>query len=291
MEFDWYKKYKKLAREKWHKEFNLWKMMYLGMIDCVKKMAINRGTEEEEFNPFSKLFLNFFLEVPKARISGKPIIMYPFNYGPELFHAMGLQPLMQEIFSVGLAPFHLNEPYLDITNEIEYGDNPTLCNAQRPLIGSYFKKVAPIPDLLFYLATPCNSLATTYQVFHHLSKVPTYSIDIPYWNYLDKNSEFYDEETLNYVIKQLKSLILWIEKETNHKLERDKFQQTMIWLNQCREYIMEFHELLRAVPCPVKSMVPFGNFLITVTKGGTKEAVDATKYIQDTALENVKNKI
>ena len=172
MDEELYKKYSKLGRGNWGKDFTLLRTMYFGYLQLMK---------DEDFTPVVELTLNVYLDLLNARRKTAPIIMYPFNYGPELFHAMEIAPIMQEMFSVGLAPSHLNEFYLDFTNKIGYGDNPTLCNAQRPLIGSLMEDAAPIPDLLFFLSTPCNSLAITYQVFEHLTSVPTYNVDIPYW--------------------------------------------------------------------------------------------------------------
>ena len=281
MDIELYNKYKKLGRGSWGKDLLMWKTMF---------NAFLIQNKDEEFTPITELLLNTFLDIPKARKEEKPIIMHPFNYGPELFYAMDMAPLMQEVFSVGLAPFHFNEPYIDFTNQIGFGDNPTLCNAQRPLIGSYIKGAAPIPDYLFFLSTPCNSLAMTYQVFQNLTGVPAFNIDIPYWAY-DQASEFYDDKTVDYLIKQIKNLIAWLEKETKHKLNIENLQQTMTWVNQAREYVWEFNELLKTVPCPAPSITGFGNFLAMVTKGGTYDAVKVTKFIRDNTADNVKNGI
>lgn len=86
---------------------------------------------------------------------------------------------MQEVFSVGLAPFHMNEPYIDLANQMGYGDNPTVCNAQRPLIAAHKKGDIPKVDLLFFTSTPCNSLSTSYQVYEHMTGVPTFTLDPP----------------------------------------------------------------------------------------------------------------
>jgi len=281
LDIELYNKYKKLGRGSWGKDLLMWKTMFNTFLIQNK---------DEEFTPVTELLLNTFLDIPKARKEEKPIIMHPFNYGPELFYAMDMAPLMQEVFSVGLAPFHFNEPYIDFTNQIGFGDNPTLCNAQRPLIGSYIKGAAPIPDYLFFLSTPCNSLAMTYQVFQNLTGVPAFNIDIPYWAY-DQASEFYDDKTVDYLIKQIKNLIAWLEKETKHKLNVENLQQTMTWVNQAREYVWEFNELLKTVPCPAPSITGFGNFLAMVTKGGTYDAVKVTKFIRDNTADNVKNGI
>ncbi len=149
-------KYRKLGRGSWGKDLAIWKTMYTGFLTMAKS---------EGFNPFFEMFLNNFLDIPKSRKEGIPVIMHPFNYGPELFFAMNITPLMQEIISVGLSFVHLNEPYIDFINKVGYGDNPTLCNAQRPFIALTMQGAAPIPDLLLYLSTPCNSLSASYQVF------------------------------------------------------------------------------------------------------------------------------
>jgi benzoyl-CoA reductase/2-hydroxyglutaryl-CoA dehydratase subunit BcrC/BadD/HgdB len=281
LDLEIYNNYKKLGRGSWGKDLLMWKTMY---------NAFLAQNKDNELTSITELMLNIFLDIPKARKEGRPVIMHPFNYGPELFYAMDMAPMMQEVFSVGLAPFHFNEPYIDFTNKIGYGDNPTLCNAQRPLIGSYLQGGAPIPDYLFFLSTPCNSLSMTYQVFQKLTGVPGYNIDIPYWAY-DQTSEFYDEKTVDYVTTQIKNLIGWLEKETKHTLDLDNLQQAMTHVNQAREYIWEFNELLKSVPCPAPSIAGFGNFIAMVTKGGTSDAVKVTKDIRDSALNNVKKGI
>lgn len=281
MDKELFDKYKKLGRGKWGKDLSVWKAMYLGFVNLMK---------DEEFTPLTELFLDVFLSIPNARKEGKPIIMHPFNCEPHIFHAMNIAPLMQETYSVSMAPSHLNEYYIDITNKIGYGDNPTLCNAQRPLIGSYIQGVAPIPDLLFYISTPCNSLAMNYQVFQNLTGVPTFNMDIPYWAY-EKDSEFYDEKTIDYIISQTKDFINWLEKETNQKLDLEKLHQAMIWVNEAREYILEFNELLKTIPCPVPSISGLANFFIMINRAGTPEGVKVTKWMRDTAADNVKNGI
>jgi len=284
------KSYKKISREKWGSEFTLWKAMFRGVIDMMEDQNREIDAAADTFNPFAKMFLDVFVDVARARMNKKPIIMHPFNFGPELFHTMNLEPLMQELFSVGLAPFHLNEHYIDISNELGYGDNPTICNAQRPLIGSIKEKAAPIPDLLFFLSTPCNSIATTFQVFRQITGVPTFNIDIPYWSY-EEGDEYYDEYTLEYIISQLKMLIKWLEKQIGQNFDEERFEQTMKWLNQARANVLEFNELLRAVPCPVRSTVGFGNYISMALRGGTEAAVKSTAWIRDIATHNVKNGI
>ena len=281
MDIELFNEYKKLGRGSWGKDLTLWKTMYTTFLNPLKN---------EELTPFNEMLLNVFLDIHKARKQGKPIIMHPFNFEPELFFAMNIEPLMQEVISVGLAPFHLNEPFIDFVNKAGYGDNLTICNAQRPFISLAMQGAAPNPDLLFYLSTPCNSLSMSYQVFQNLTNTPSFNLDIPYWAY-NQEDDYYDGKTVDYVIEQVKNCVNWLENKTSLKFEEENFRQTMDLCNQARGYVLEFNELLKAVPCPVTSQTGFGNFLTMVTRGGTLDAVKVTKWMRNVAAENVKNKI
>ena len=281
LDIEVFNQYKKEGRGNWGRDLAIWKTMYNAFLSPLK---------EEELNPFNEMLLNIFLDIKKARKEGKPIVMHPFNYEPELFFSMDIEPLMQEIISVGLSRVSLNQPYIDIANKIGYGDNPTLCNAQRPIIGLLNQGAAPIPDMLCFLSTPCNSLSMSYQVFQNLVNIPSFNIDIPYWAY-EQDNDYYDTKTVDYVIDQSKNCIKWIEKNASQIFHPEKFQETMKLCNQAREFVLEFNELLKAVPCPVKSEVGFGNFFTMVTRGGTLDAVKVTKYMRDAAAENVKHNI
>ncbi|MFX1454960.1 MAG: 2-hydroxyacyl-CoA dehydratase [Promethearchaeota archaeon] len=281
IDIELYQKYKNLSKGNWGKDLTLWKMMFTALLTQNKDI---------DLSPLNEMLLNIFLDIPRARKEGKPIIMHPFNFEPELFFSMNLTPLMQELISVGLAPLRMNQPYIDFANKVGYGDNPTVCNAQRPIISLLMQGAAPLPDLLFYLSTPCNSLSMSYQVYQNLSNIPSFNLDIPYWAY-NQNDKFYDEKTIHYVIDQSKNCINWIEHNTNLSFEEQKFQETMQLCNQARSYILEFNELLQSVPCPVKSETGFTNFLTMVTRGGTLDAVKVTKSMRDTAAYNAKNGI
>ncbi|MHA2035952.1 MAG: 2-hydroxyacyl-CoA dehydratase [Promethearchaeota archaeon] len=281
IDIDVFNEYQQLSREDWGKDLTVWKMMFTGLLNSQKNI---------ELTPFNEMLLNTFADVPKARKQGKPVIMHPFNYEPELFFAMNMTPLMQEQISVGLAPFRMNQPYIDYANKVGYGDNPTLCNAQRPFISLLIQGASPLPDLLFYLSTPCNSLSISYQVFENLTRIPTFNLDIPYWAY-DQDDNYYDERIVDYIIKQTENCISWIENNSKLKFDEQRFQQTMQWCNQARAYILEFNELLQTVPCPVTSATGMANFQAMVTRGGTLDAVKVTKSNRDIAAYNVKNGI
>lgn len=284
MNEDMLKDYESLSMREWPSDLGLWKTLFTGFLNVVK-MKLAAG---EPDTPYNELILELFARVARARMANKPVLFYSFNCGPELFYSMDVEPVMLEVLCVGMAPFNMNHPYIDQTNQMGYGDNPTLCNAQRPLIAVKNRGELPRADLMVYLSTPCNSLATNYQVFQNITGIPTYTIDMPYWSY-DPASEFYDEKTLQYVVKQYKGLISWLEKETGASFDLDRFQESMHRLNKAREYVMEFNDLQMAVPCPSHSREAFTNWLIMGDSGGTAKAVEMTRWMRDKAAANVRS--
>jgi len=281
MDQEIYDKYKKLGRGKWGKDFQLLKVMY---------NAVLTQNKDEEFTPFIEVALKIFLDARKNRMEGKPLLIHSFNMEPSLFNAMDIYYLMLELSISSIAAGHLNEPYIDLTDEMGYGDNPSICNAQRPIIGAYKKGAAPIPDFLVYPSTPCNSIATTFQAFAGLNNVPSFNIDMPYWSH-EEGSKFYDSITVTYVIDQYKALISWLETNTKQKFDPEKFQKTMSIVNQARQNIWEFNELLKIVPCPADSRTGITNWGTMSQRSGTVDAVTVTKYLRDEAAENAKNGI
>ncbi|MFW9823288.1 MAG: 2-hydroxyacyl-CoA dehydratase subunit D [Candidatus Thorarchaeota archaeon] len=276
-----FNEYQKLSKGNLGKDLSFLKMLFIGLLNSQKDV---------ELTPLNGMLLNYFADIIKARKQGTPTIIHPFNYEPELFYAMNSMPIMLETISVGIAPFGMNQPYIDFANKMGYGDNPTLCNAQRPFISLLMQGAAPLPDLLFYLSTPCNSLSMSYQVFQDKSKIPTFNLDIPYWAYNQVNN-YYDNEILDYIINQTKNCISWVENNTKLTFNQQKFQQTMQWCNQARAYILEFNELLQTVPCPVTSATGMTNFQAMVLRGGTIDGVEVTRSMRDMAAYNVKNGI
>jgi benzoyl-CoA reductase/2-hydroxyglutaryl-CoA dehydratase subunit BcrC/BadD/HgdB len=110
---------------------------------------------------------------------------------------------------------------------------------------------------------------------------------MPYWDY-ERDGKYYDGKTVPYVIDQYKALISWLEKHTNQKFDPQRFQHTMNLVNQARQNIWEFNELLKTVPCPVPSEYGSLNFGIMSQRSGSSVAVTATKYLRDEAANNAK---
>ena len=66
MDKELFENYKKLGRGNWGKDLAIWKTMYRGFLKQAKS---------EEFNLFTEMLLDNFLDIPKARKEGNPVIL------------------------------------------------------------------------------------------------------------------------------------------------------------------------------------------------------------------------
>jgi benzoyl-CoA reductase/2-hydroxyglutaryl-CoA dehydratase subunit BcrC/BadD/HgdB len=255
------------------------------LFNLIKDNRISNIYHPEAVKCLSSYLGDFF----NYQNQGKKTLLYNFCFTPEIFYAMDVFPLCQEALSVGLAATGLamNEPYIDIAEEA--GIPKELCNAQKPMIGSYLKGDAPRPDYIVYAAQPCDSLNIEYQIYDNLFKVPCFPIDVPYWHY-NPRSQFYNEKTLPYLTKQIKNMVTWLEKQTNQELDQEKLKSVVELSNEAQENILEVNELMKAVPCPLPSLMPFNNYIVELTRAGKPECVEYAKHIRNQAAEKVKRK-
>ncbi|MHA1784910.1 MAG: 2-hydroxyacyl-CoA dehydratase subunit D, partial [Candidatus Helarchaeota archaeon] len=242
---------------------------------------------------FLDVMIDYMNSLYTAEKNGTPIAMYNFCVPPELFYAGGIYPMCQEVGSVALAiantPTHLK--YIDKAEES--GLAREQCNAQKIWIGASIQDppATPTPDMIVYASQPCDSTNILYQVMENYYKVPTFTFDIPYWHYDEKN-EYYDERTLPYCNAQLTKMISFIEKHGHTKITFEALKETIENSNKAREYTLEYLELIKHKPNPSPSMVPFSLYLTLMTSAGLPgTTIEYAKWCRDDAKEKIKKGI
>jgi benzoyl-CoA reductase subunit B len=269
--------------------------MWDTIINYIDRMAelfetmMQAETGEQVVNPqFLRILANYLKALYKAEAEGKTKIMYNFCIPPEIIYALGAHPICQEAGSVALSVVgkqHIK--YIDLAEE--NGISAEQCNAQKIWIGAIMANEAPKPDGIFYASQPCDSTNILYQVIQNWYKIPTYTMDVPYWAH-DESSKFYDPRTLPYFTEQLKGVIPWAEKNFNLKLDQEHLRQVMALSNKAREVTLDINELMTASPAPLPSMTTFSTYMTLTTSAGTQDCVDYCTWTRDKAADMVKRK-
>ncbi len=240
---------------------------------------------------FMNVMVDYLNNLYEAEKNKTPIAMYNFCVPPELFYAADIYPLCQEIGSVALAIANTQTHMGYIDYAEESGLAREQCNAQKIWIGATLQDKTPRPDMMVYASQPCDSTNILYQVMKNYYNIPTFTFDIPYWHYDEKN-EFYDERTLPYLSGQIKKMIAFIEENGKTKITFDKLKTTVENSNKAREYTLEFLELMKHKPSPAASLTPFTLYMTLMAAAGTSGAViDYAKWCRDDAKEKIKKGI
>lgn len=214
--------------------------------------------------------------------------IYNFCFPPELFYMLDIYPMCQELGSLLTCIINIasiSSEYIDIAEEA--GISSHECNAQKVWLGAILKGQAPKPDAIIYSSQPCDSTNNQYQIMQSWYKVPTFTIDIPYWSY-ELDNAYYNEDLLPYIANQLKKLINFLEKISGNEAEEEKMKHIFMLSNEARENILEIQELAKHVPSPITSLIPILNYAALLSSAGLPITVEHTKEIKDYVKEMVK---
>jgi len=261
---------------------------YLAKMEDLINTMMQTETEQVLNPQFLRILKNYLLNIYTAEAEGKTKLMYNFCFPPEIIHALDAYPMWQEAGSVGNSMWgnqHLK--YIDLAEE--NGIAPEQCNAQKVWIGALMANEAPKPDGLVYASQPCDSTNILYQVIQNWYKIPTYTLDVPYWAH-NPESKFYDERTVPYFAEQVKGIIPWAEKNFGLKYDPEKMKSIMELSNKARELTLDINELMTAVPAPLPSITTITTYLTLTTSAGTQECVDYCQWFRDKAADMVKRK-
>lgn len=259
------------------------------MAELFDTMMQAENTGEQIVNPqFLKILSNYLKGLYKAEAEGRTKIMYNFCIPPEILYALDTYPMCQEAGSVLLSVVgkqHIK--YIDLAEE--NGITPEQCNAQKVWIGAIMANEISAPDGIVYASQPCDSTNILYQVIQNWYKIPTYTLDVPYWAH-DADSLYYDERTIPYFKEQVSGIIPWAEKNFGLKFDFERLREIMKLSNKAREACLEINELMTATPAPLPSMTTFSTYVALTTSAGTQECVDYLEWTRDKAADMVKRK-
>jgi len=205
----------------------------------------------------------YYDQVFRAREQGKRLAWQSFGAIPELFHAMDIVPMSPESFFSVLASFPEGvTQYLDIAERFV---PPHICAANKAPLGAIIAGDLPTPDVIIHASQPCDSGLISYPTLADYLGVPHFCLDIPYWA---------DERTLDYLVDELKRLIVFLQETTGKRLEEDRLRQVIEYSNQAHYYLLKANELRKQTPCPLPSRLLLLNSGAFISMAGTPELVD-----------------
>jgi benzoyl-CoA reductase/2-hydroxyglutaryl-CoA dehydratase subunit BcrC/BadD/HgdB len=225
-----------------------------------------------------------YFKIMQEGLKGKrKVVVHPFNFPPEILHAMEVAPVFIEFLSTlaSMAPekypdnvFH----YLDYSYET--GLPGTLCAGQLGGAGALLCGDWPKPDLI--LSGASGFCDVNSKILEYTAR----TLDIPLLH-LDM-SAYHDERAVAYYRKSFRDVISRLEEFTGDRLDPQRLRETVEHSNQVIELYNEISGLQSAVPSPIPNLYAFLNVGMKFTVGGRAEAIPVYEAVLNSAKKKVK---
>jgi len=195
---------------------------------------------------------------------GNPVAWVMPHVPPELLLAMDIVPIYSNTIIAWTNQVGFGSEYIDLSDQRL---TDCICSSWKAQFGVLETGDCPPPDMLIATGGPCDSSRTVFPTLAGLFDIPYFVIDEPY---------FRSERSYQYIAREMKRLVSFLEEATNRKLDIDKLKQVMEYSNTAHEYFNKLNEFRLLVPSPFTSSELFADILFQMFTG-TPEAADYTK--------------
>ena len=230
-----------------------------------------------------ELILEYFAKASEAKIQGKPVAWITVFTPVELLRALDIYPVAPEHFSAMCSARGFILDFLEESERKGYSQN--LCSYSRCTLGyalSGMSGLMPPPDLLVTFRNSCDVYVKWWQSLHMHLGTPLFIGEAPYV----LAAEDLDNYVLDYVVKQLESLIRLAEEKFGLKYDEERLVEAVKLSDKASELWLETLKLRRCKPCPLGGRDSASDIFPLVVMQGTMEAVQFYEEL----LEEVKEK-
>jgi benzoyl-CoA reductase/2-hydroxyglutaryl-CoA dehydratase subunit BcrC/BadD/HgdB len=225
-----------------------------------------------------------YFKIMQEGLKGKrKVVVHPFNFPPEILHAMDVAPVFIEFLSTlaSMAPAKYPDnvfKYLDYSYET--GLPGTLCAGQLGGAGALLSGDWPKPDLILSGAPGfCDVNSKILEYTARTLDIPLLHVDM---------SPYHDQRAVEYFRHSFRDVVSRLEEFTGNKLDPEKLKKTVENTNRVIDLYNEISGLQSAVPSPVPNLYAFLNVGMKFTVGGRPEAIPVYEAVLNSAKKKVK---
>ncbi|MBC7320401.1 2-hydroxyacyl-CoA dehydratase [bacterium] len=188
----------------------------------------------------------------------------------EILHSMDIYPLFIEAYSSFISGFYCEDTFIDkATTE---GISDTLCSYHKTFLGAL--ELSVLPRLKFAITSSilCDGNSNTFRYIANRYRIPYYIIDVPYK---------YSEESVRYVVSQLKEMISIIEAISGKRFDIDRLRDIIKLENKTRRYLKLYLENLKNHTMPNSITLEMYKLFVTHPYIGREETLKFFKLLAE----------
>lgn len=228
---------------------------------------------------FYEAMIQYYRNIDSAKEDGKPVAWVGAFTPIELFYAMDIVPFIAELHCASIASQEHLAQYLD--SATEYGLPVELCSIHRAMAGMVMNGAVPTPDLMVNSAHVCDSGFKSFGTLSQHYHCPEFFLDSP--------REF-NQEGVQYLVKEMKHLIDLLEDFTGRKMDFGKLERVLSLSKRAYESFCEIAELRKSCPTPLRARDSLRTFSIYRHLGGTEQALPYFESLEEEVRARVKEK-
>ncbi len=190
-----------------------------------------------------------WLPIRDAHKNGKKLIFFGGPVPVDVIYAFDCQPYYLDQLPLSLAPnTDVAAKYIDLC---ERYTNQSMCALDKIELGALLAGQYGVePDAFVYSTVPCDSSRIAYPSMQKILNKPTFTFDTPFRR---------DERGEQYLVRQTKEFIEFMENFTGTKLDWDKLKYCMDVANETSGLLVKCADQRRHTPCPLPSSLLIAN--------------------------------
>ena len=184
-------------------------------------------------------------QIRDAQAKGKKVIAFGGPVPVDLLYAFDCQPYYLDQLPLSTASnTAMTSKFIDIC---ETKTSQSMCSIDKVEMGVLLAdQIGLVPDAFVYSTVPCDSSRIAYPNMQKIWNVPCFNIDLPFRR---------DERAVEYLVRQTKEFITFMEELTGKKLDWDKVKESMKIANRSNELLERSANLRRHTPCPLPGLL------------------------------------
>ncbi len=226
--------------------------------------------------------------VQQAKKDGKKILWSSLIAPKEIFYAMDVPVMYQELLAGWVAILKLSAKYCALAEDL--GFSRDICAVHRSVIGvaaaetldPFFSMAYAVPDMVVSSNFPCISESRAFQFMVDRHGIPYYFLDAP----INSWGGDIPDHAINYYVEQLKGLISFLES-MGYKMNWDRLKEEVRFTKDLNIIMDEIDALRASIPTPMKAFDSFIAATAPLVLPQSMRKLEIFKKLRDEVKERV----